>query len=186
MKKHLNEEQYQKARKKLIIIASIILIAGLIVSIVLLNIGITKKTSTADTTQYDTQISTLNQEISELKTQISAEFSANGFSARYYDLSNQRDTKQSELAEVEKSKFSAEHSMIPFLMFGGAAFVFILSCAGAARLYIIAFRRNIVAFKTQQTMPIAKEGLEEIAPTIGKISEEVSKGISKGKSQNQK
>ena len=186
MKKYLNEEQYQKMRKKLIVIASIILIAGLIVSIILLNVGITKNSNSADTTHYDTQISTLNQEISVLNGQISDEFRANGLSARYYELSNQRDTKQSQIAELEIDKFSAEYSIVPFLLFGGAALVLVGSCATSIRLYIIAFRRNIAAFKVQQAMPLAKEGLEEIAPTIGKVTEEISKGISKGKSENEK
>lgn len=38
-------------------------------------------------------------------------------------------------------------------------------------------RREMLAFVTQQTMPIAQEGMEKMAPTLGKVAEEISKGI---------
>lgn len=41
-------------------------------------------------------------------------------------------------------------------------------------------RREMLAFMTQQTIPIAQEGIEKMAPTLGKVAEEVSKGIKKG------
>ena len=41
-------------------------------------------------------------------------------------------------------------------------------------------RREILAFMTQQTMPVTQEGMEKMAPTLGKVAEEISKGIRKG------
>ena len=47
-------------------------------------------------------------------------------------------------------------------------------------IMFVAHRREITAFTTQQVMPVAKEGIEEIAPTIGNAAGEIAKGIKKG------
>lgn len=47
-------------------------------------------------------------------------------------------------------------------------------------IIFIAHRREITAFTTQQVMPIAKEGINEMAPTIGNAAGEIAKGIKKG------
>lgn len=47
-------------------------------------------------------------------------------------------------------------------------------------IYINSRGREISAFYIQQSMPIAKEGIEEITPSISKASEEIAKGIKKG------
>ena len=45
---------------------------------------------------------------------------------------------------------------------------------------VMAHRREITAFTTQQVMPVAKEGINEMAPTIGNAAGEIAKGIKKG------
>lgn len=50
----------------------------------------------------------------------------------------------------------------------------------ALGVYIIAKRREITAFQTQQVMPIAQEGIEKMAPTIGNAAGEIAKGITTG------
>ena len=47
-------------------------------------------------------------------------------------------------------------------------------------IMFVAHRREIAAFTTQQVMPVAKEGINEMAPTIGNVASEVAKGIKKG------
>ena len=47
-------------------------------------------------------------------------------------------------------------------------------------IMLIAHRREITAFTTQQIMPVAKEGINEMAPTIGNVAGEIAKGIKKG------
>ena len=47
-------------------------------------------------------------------------------------------------------------------------------------IFLISKRREIATFATQQTMPIAKEGVEKMAPTIGKAAGTISKDIAKG------
>lgn len=65
-----------------------------------------------------------------------------------------------------------------FVMFIG----FGLTMAGAISM-VIAHRREITAFTVQGTMPIAKEGIDAIAPTLGSAAESISRGIEKGKMQ---
>lgn len=45
---------------------------------------------------------------------------------------------------------------------------------------VIAHQREIKAFTVQQTMPIAQEGVEAMAPTIGHAAQTISEGIAKG------
>ena len=43
-----------------------------------------------------------------------------------------------------------------------------------------AFSRNIAGYYIQQKMPVAKEGIEQMAPTIGKAAGDIAKGIKEG------
>ena len=65
---------------------------------------------------------------------------------------------------------------------------FTLTVAGAITM-LIAHRREINAYATQQVMPIAQEGIEKITPTIsnaaGSIAKSISKGIKEGKEETQ-
>ena len=60
-----------------------------------------------------------------------------------------------------------------------SVFSFAIASAGGMCL-MVAHRREITAYTTQQVMPIAKEGAEEMAPTAGKVAEEITKGVKKG------
>lgn len=186
MEKYLNEEQYQKNKKKIINTATILIILGIILAITLLVTGFAQKTSNSNKTkELDKQINTLQQEISILDWQMTNEFQQNGLSAKYYELDGQRAIKQEQLSELKMDKFDLGNNS-HIILFAGSAFVLLLFGGIAGRLYFIAYRRNIAAFTVQQTMPIAQEGLEKMAPTLGKVSEEIAKGVSKGKSQNKK
>lgn len=55
-----------------------------------------------------------------------------------------------------------------------------LAIVGLIVRFLIGNRREITAYTVQQTMPIAKEGIEEMAPTIGNAAGEIAKGIKKG------
>ncbi len=46
--------------------------------------------------------------------------------------------------------------------------------------FLIGNKREITAYTTQQVMPVAKEGIEKMAPTAGKVAKEVAKGIKEG------
>lgn len=75
---------------------------------------------------------------------------------------------------------------------GGFLSVFSFAMAGVGGMILfIAHRREITAYTTQQIMPVAKEGIEEMTPTMskvaedmapaaGKVAKEVAKGIKEG------
>lgn len=54
-----------------------------------------------------------------------------------------------------------------------------LTIAGGV-IMLIAHRREITAYTTQQVMPVAQEGIEKMAPTIGNAAREITKGIKEG------
>lgn len=60
-----------------------------------------------------------------------------------------------------------------------------LTAVGFMVRFLIGNRREITAYTTQQVMPVAKEGIEEIAPTIGNAVGEIAKGIKKGLSEEE-
>ena len=102
----------------------------------------------------------------------------------------------------DKSDFNKEfdsYDSIPFYMIGG--FIIIASCMIASSIYMTTKRREILAFHAQQVMPVAQEGIEKMAPTIGKagasiakemapaygeMAKEISKGIKEGLSKDSK
>ena len=102
--------------------------------------------------------------------------------------------------ELEKINDGSERSFessksIPLFMLG--AFIIIASCMICGPLYLgIVKKREIMAYGAQQVMPVAQEGIEKVAPTIGKagasiakemapvygeIAKEISRGIKEGK-----
>ena len=44
-------------------------------------------------------------------------------------------------------------------------------------LFMTAHSRQITAYMAQQQMPVAKEGMEKMAPTAGVVAKEISKGM---------
>ena len=66
-----------------------------------------------------------------------------------------------------------------FLMFGG--FIIIASSMFCGVLYLSTIkRREIMAYTVQQVMPVAKEGIDKISPTIAKATDDIAKEVTKG------
>ena len=97
----------------------------------------------------------------------------NTYTSKYCSLKNQLKQKNSDFNRSFDS-----HEIIPFYRFG--AFVIIASCMIAGFIFMFAKRREILAFQAQQVMPVAKEGIDEMSPTIGKAAGEIAKGIKNG------
>ena len=108
----------------------------------------------------------------------------NSYTSKYCSLKDQLNN----LTDGFYKSYESSKS-IPFYMFG--AFFIIASCMFAGAIFMFTKRREILAFQAQQVMPVAKEGLEGMAPTIGKVGKtivkdmapaygEVAKEISKG------
>lgn len=49
-----------------------------------------------------------------------------------------------------------------------------------AIILFMAYKREIVAFSAEQIIPVAKERIEKMAPSVGVVAKEISKGIKKG------
>lgn len=181
-KKFLNEERYQKSKKKLIILAILILMIGLSIGGYLITSGIEKfkqiKLSDEEINQIETQIDDYNTQLASLKAQKSQEFSNNGKSEIYYNLENQIDKINKNIEKLEDKLEQDTFDVFPLCMFGG--FAILASLIISFSIYSTAKGREISAFYVQQQMPIAKEGINEIAPTIGNAAGEIAKGIKKG------
>lgn len=219
-KKYLTEENYQKSKKKIKIIALFILLCGLLIGGGLIGYGIIQisnvdkineeryqeayQEAEAEKQLAEQQLSTITDQIAELDSQILEknnlcnsldQTSSTWFQERTQcqsEVSSLR-VKRSELA-MKKSTLEMTNTMaihydkaskldyVPWFMIGG--FIALVSCMIAGSIYFITKRREILAFSMQQVMPIAKEGIEEMAPTVGKaggtIAKEIAKGIKEG------
>lgn len=106
----------------------------------------------------------------------------------------------SQITDLEGEKFQLEHAnytvyydkempeqYIPFYMFGG--FTILAGIIVALAIWLITKRRALLAYHTQSVMPVAKEGIDEITPTVansagniaGSVAEGIARGIKKGK-----
>lgn len=75
----------------------------------------------------------------------------------------------------EPGHFEAETLKINLRVFS-----FILGLMIPMFVFPIAYGREIRAFQTQQGMPVAKEGIEKMAPTAGVVAKEITKGVKEG------
>ena len=74
-------------------------------------------------------------------------------------------------------------NFLDFEQMGGIGFLWVGCGALAGFGMVIAFMaygREIAAFQAQQHIPVAKEGIEEIAPSAGVAAKEIAKGIKEG------
>ena len=197
--KYLNEENYKKGVKKLKTIALVILLIGLFCGLSLILIGVVKtisgnnpldKPGSGEMTEEEikAKIELINDELALLKAQKNQEFDENGFSEQYYKLQNQIDKKQEEIrnlkSQIESDMFKLSKNIFgkviyaPLYIFGIIIIGEALFISGI--IFFIAHRREITAFTTQQVMPVAKEGIEQMSPTIGKAAGKIAKGIKEG------
>ena len=111
----------------------------------------------------------------------------------YYEINELENTDMGFKRRFNSSRY------IPFFMFGG--FIIVASLMFSLVLFTPLKRREILAFSAQQVMPVAKEGIEEMAPTIGRagkaiaeemapvygdIAKEIAAGIKEGLDDEEK
>lgn len=196
-KEFLTEENYERGKKKVMTIALIVLVLGLLIGGSLIATGIIKSSQvqTSSSTErsketIQSEIDSLNSELATLGAQKNQEFQSNGFSEEYYRLDNEISTKQSKVSDLETEIWKADSGYnstrdsiskakyVPFYMFG--AFVIIASCMISGAIFMFAKRREITAFTAQQVMPVAQEGIDKMSPTIGNAAGAIAKGIKDG------
>lgn len=151
----LSEEKYQNTKRKIKTASLIILLIGLLAGGLLIYLGYSRGS------KYDSN---------KIRLEMNREFMGNGFTERYYELSED---------------LNMSHSSIVFYMLGG--FVIIASCMISGFVYLSSKGREIAAYQAQQIMPIAREGMKQMAPTVGDVMREsapvygeVAKEIAKG------
>ena len=195
-KKYLNEQKYQKAEKSITLLAILVLIIGLCLGGTLIYRGIAKPGSS--------KVEKLKSELESKKSELEASGIKFSEFAKYsdgeaYDLKiitkaldpsfpncefdeykNNSITKDYCTAKNSTSDFASTGS----IMFG--VFICIATFMISGSIFMIAKRRHILAFSMQQVMPVAKEGIDEISPTIGTAAGEIAKGITKGIKQGLK
>lgn len=116
------------------------------------------------------------------------EYKNNVLTSKYCTLKNDLEHISNDF-----NKSFDSHDSIPLYMFG--AFIIIASSMIAFSVYMVAKRRELLAFGIQQVMPLAEETVEKITPTMakagatiakemapayGEIAKEISEGIKEG------
>lgn len=202
--KYLNEERYQKTKSKITRIAVIVLLIGLLAGGGLITAGIIKQSKINEKYSSDNKVKIQEQIVAErqnlirVKDELEKDSKYNKgsirlieevldssfnhcafdeakndiYTSKYCSLKNEL----SSLNEFKKSFDSSES--IPFYMFGG--FIIVASMMIAFAIYMSTKQREILAFNAQQIMPVAKEGIDEISPSLGKVAKEITKGIKEG------
>ena len=203
-KEYLNEERYQKNRKKIARISLIVLVIGcliggsLIVLGVVRNKNVSSKYSSESRAELAKQIETEKKKLEKSKEELEEqgveynavakytdgkayelklitnvldpsfgyykfdEYQNNSVTAKYCSLMLQNDEN--------KSGFNRNHEIFknaPLFMFGTVIIISSIMFAGS--IYMMSKRREIMAFQTQQVMPVAQEGMEKMAPSVAKV-----------------
>ena len=188
--KYLNEEKYQKTEKSLTLIAFLILIVGLSIGGFLIYRGVAKP-GTAKVEKLRVQLEAKKSELESKGVKYSSytkytdgesydlkiitqaldpSFNRCGFD----EYKNNSITKEYCAAKNRTGDFASK----ALIMIG--IFICIATCMFSGFLFLASKGRQIYAFGAQQVMPVAKEGVDEMAPTIGKAAGEIAKGIKKG------
>lgn len=209
---YLNEEKYQKTKNKIKVILVIAFLIGISIGGFLLYKGLgnsaeskieklekelkTQKKELEDKgVQYDSLAKYTDGEVYDLKIITNAldpsfdhcafdEYKNNSITRKYCSLKNA----------------NGNFARTGYIMFGG--FIIFVTCIICGTNFVALTKgREVMAFHTQQAMPIVKETAEEIAPTIGKasstiakemapvygdIAREITKGIKEGSKDDEK
>jgi len=186
-KQYLTEENYQRVNKKFKTISLSVFIVGLLIGLGLIILGIIKtneagqinaEREAAATTEVQAKVAAAEQRLGEVE--------ASNLQSQIMDL-------ESEAFQLEHANYTVYYDKempeqyIPLYAFGG---FFILASAGIAlAIWLITKRRALLAYHAQSVMPVAKEGIDEMTPTVansagniaGSVAEGIARGIKNGK-----
>lgn len=215
-RKFLNEEQFQKNRKRLNRIAIAILIVGVIIGIGIFIFGKisdgsarTTETIEAEIKIEEERLRTVLAQVKESVKPITDEINANQFNfSKQIELKDSISEEMSLIKEVEnyfkgipalrKTETTKAQSLRDELTLlemryrtgfsssknigriGAIAVVFMLSVGLSGMIFLLANRRSLLAYGAQSSVPVAKEVIEEVSPSIGKVAKEVTKGVKEG------
>lgn len=199
-KQYLNEERYQKNKKKLIWLAFIILIISILGGVSLILTGQQKGKEHELLVQEKSNLiqgkldnikiekEKLEQKISEKNYECnSMDMRAEGWFANVNKCHDEVSNLRKDLTGLNSKEIDLKHeieenqenpAIIFYVLSGLSIFLGIII---SISIFTTAKGREIAAFGAQQMMPIAQEGMDAIAPSIGNIAKEISKGIKNGK-----
>ena len=204
-KKYLNEEKYKKAEKSITIVAILVLVVGLCIGGFLIYKGVAKP----GTTKVEELKAALETKKNELESKgvlfsvftdysdgeaydlkiITKALDPSFDNCHFTEYKNNPITKEYCSMKNSIGEFASTSS----IMFG--VFIRIATLMISSFIFIVAKRRHILAFETQQVMPVVKEGIDDITPTAakigasiakemapvyGEVAKEISKGIKEG------
>ena len=246
----LNEQRYQKNKKKLKMASLCILIIGLLIGGGLIGTGVVKtnevkkenerivekieqkydsstsvqnqKELTSEITSLQQKADTLKKEITTLENEQTKIFMGKengGFSDSYYAKDNEIKEKSKELSTIE-TKISTNESELSdiksgvyeskknteigqetkseyqyFMLYAIGGMIILVSCFISGSIYMVSNGREMMAFQTQQSIPVAQEAMvkmaptaakagkimaKEMTPTYGEVAKEIAKGIKEG------
>lgn len=211
-KEYLTEKNYNKGKKIIMLIALLVLVVGLTIGGLLIYKGINEKQKINNTTneqaekdeqrlkEIETEKEELNKKISDKKYECdSISRGTDNWFTETDKCDNEVLSLEEQVDELESEEFDLENTDYEFdkkinsvgstryLMFGG--FIIIATLIISLSIFMFAKRREIMAFGMQQTMPLAQEGIEKMAPTVGNaagtIAKNVAAGIKEGINSNQ-
>ena len=164
-KEYLSEERYQQNNAKVKKVGKILLIVGIIalgISFILIFIGF-MGASNSFINGFNSFTNNSIKDTSDIQS------AASGIISNANEL-------QSSSGIFGNIGVFAFGSFMSTIGFG-------LTIAGGIVIFI-AHRREIAAYTTQQVMPVAQEGIQKMAPTVGNamgtIGKELAKGIKEG------
>lgn len=224
-KQYLNEERYQKNKKKITFVAIVVLIVGLLLGGFLIFTGLNQHSESnkqklaeekqkviASKEALENKIKPIEDEIKEL-----SRVSYNDGKDAYYDAKDRIEELEKSIEEEKKNIETIEDALDDsfahceydgpknnyytsqycslkvkvnenynalFYVLGG--FVLLITFAVSGSIYATAKGREITAFYTQQQMPVAKEGIDEMAPSASEAAKEIAKGVKEGLKDEEK
>lgn len=192
-KNYLNEERYQKNKTLLIVIAAIVLVIGASIGGILLANGITRVTNNYKQDELAAETAKLLAEKAKLEAEgIKYSKFAKYTDGKKYDLKVivdaldpsfdycSFDECQNHVLTSNYCKIKTSNGMSGMIFVLPGVFILFVSIMISVSIFAKAKGREIAAFNAQQVMPIAKEGIEEIAPSLGTAAREISKGFKDG------
>lgn len=218
-KELLNEENYERAKKKITRISLIILIIALLLGSSLITVGIIKTNTSKKESEkinqerYDAayqesqnQVEQIEQRLKEIASEKeslnlqydaksqecdSLDMSAKDWYSKVNQCNREASAIKSKITNLESEEFQLNHANHTvyydkvkaknyiFLSILGGMVIFIGGMLSLS-IYLIAKKRDIAAFTIQQSMPLAQETIEKMAPTVGNAAGTIGKGIAKG------
>lgn len=194
--KYLSEEKYKKTEKSITLVAILVLFVGLGIGGFFIYNGVAKP-GASKVEELKVVLETKKSELESrgVKFNVFSKYS-DGESYDLKIITKALDPSFDNCAfdeyknnSITKEYCAAKNSTGKFATIGSimiGTFICIVACMFSGFIFTVAKGRHILAFQVQQAMPVAKEGISEMVPTIGNAAGEIAKGIKKELSDDEK